>query len=54
MPIVFVEHIAKSFGEMQAVSDVSFEIERGEIFGLASPVDWISDWDVCLYRRDAI
>jgi ABC-2 type transport system ATP-binding protein len=32
-----VTHIAKSFGETQAISDVSFEVERGEIFGLLGP-----------------
>ena len=32
-----VTHIVKSFGETQAISDVSFEVERGEIFGLLGP-----------------
>ena len=32
-----ISHIAKSFGNKQALSDVSFEVERGEIFGLLGP-----------------
>lgn len=32
-----VTQIAKSFGEVQAVVDVSFEVRRGEIFGLLGP-----------------
>ncbi len=34
---VQVSHIAKSFGNTQAVRDVSFEVEKGEIFGLLGP-----------------
>jgi len=34
---VEVSHIAKSFGSTQAVADVSFAVERGEIFGLLGP-----------------
>ncbi len=29
-----VQHIAKSYGKKQAVKDVSFQIQQGEIFGL--------------------
>jgi ABC-2 type transport system ATP-binding protein len=32
-----VSHIAKSFGDTHAVVDVSFAVERGEIFGLLGP-----------------
>jgi ABC-2 type transport system ATP-binding protein len=32
-----VSHIAKRFGETTAVADVSFDVERGEIFGLLGP-----------------
>jgi ABC-2 type transport system ATP-binding protein len=32
-----ISHIAKRFGETQAVADVSFNVERGEIFGLLGP-----------------
>ena len=37
MRTVDVSHIAKSFGETQAVADVSFDVQRGEIFGLLGP-----------------
>lgn len=34
---VEVSHIAKSFGRTRAVDDVSFAVERGEIFALLGP-----------------
>ena len=34
---VQVEHISKRFGVLQAVNDVSFTVQRGEIFGLLGP-----------------
>ncbi len=37
MPVVTVSHIAKRFGKVQAVDDVSFSVERGEIFGMLGP-----------------
>ena len=37
MDTIVVEHIAKSFGETQAVKDVSFSVRPGEIFGLLGP-----------------
>jgi ABC-2 type transport system ATP-binding protein len=37
MHTVEVAHISKSFGKTQAVADVSFHVERGEIFGLLGP-----------------
>jgi len=37
MQAVKVSHVAKSFGQVQAVADVSFAVERGEIFGLLGP-----------------
>jgi ABC-2 type transport system ATP-binding protein len=37
MHTVEVSHLAKSFGETRAVVDVSFAVERGEIFGLLGP-----------------
>jgi ABC-2 type transport system ATP-binding protein len=37
MSTVEIKHISKSFGEVKAVVDVSFEVERGEIFGLLGP-----------------
>ena len=37
MHSVEVSHVAKSFGETHAVVDVSFAVQRGEIFGLLGP-----------------
>ncbi len=37
MYAVQVSHVAKSFGDTQAVADVSFEVRPGEIFGLLGP-----------------
>lgn len=37
MSTITVDHIAKSFGATQAVRDVSFEVNPGEIFGLLGP-----------------
>ncbi len=37
MDQVQVSHIAKSFGNVQAVRDVSFEVEKGGLFGLLGP-----------------
>ena len=37
MHTVEVSHLAKRFGETQAVADVSFAVEPGEIFGLLGP-----------------
>jgi len=37
MHTIQVSQIAKSFGENQAVADVSFDVKRGEIFGLLGP-----------------
>lgn len=34
---VEVEHLSKRFGDLQAVADVSFAVESGEIFGLLGP-----------------
>src|SRR5512137_564539 len=34
---VEIAHLSKRFGDTQAVSDVSFEVESGEIFGLLGP-----------------
>ncbi|HOS93556.1 MAG TPA: ABC transporter ATP-binding protein, partial [Armatimonadota bacterium] len=36
-PIVAVEHLAKRFGTIEAVRDVSFAVAPGEVFGLAGP-----------------
>ncbi|OGO63886.1 MAG: sodium ABC transporter [Chloroflexi bacterium RBG_19FT_COMBO_50_10] len=37
MPSVEISHISKSFGTLKAVDDVSFDVEKGEIFGLLGP-----------------
>ena len=36
-PVITVEHLAKSYGDLHAVGDVSFEVHEGEIFGLLGP-----------------
>jgi ABC-2 type transport system ATP-binding protein len=36
-PVVVVEHLEKRYGGLVAVSDVSFEVEAGEIFGILGP-----------------
>jgi ABC-2 type transport system ATP-binding protein len=36
-PIITVEHLTKRFGEVTAVDDVSFEVERGEVLGYLGP-----------------
>jgi len=37
MPITTVANLAKSYGSTRAVQDISFEVERGEIFGILGP-----------------
>jgi ABC-2 type transport system ATP-binding protein len=37
MPAVEISHITKSFGSQRAVDDVTFNVDRGEIFGLLGP-----------------
>jgi ABC-type multidrug transport system ATPase subunit len=34
---VSVKNLRKSYGSVQAVGDVSFTVERGEVFGLLGP-----------------
>ena len=36
-PAVSIENLKKSYGDIEAVKDVSFAIEPGEIFGLLGP-----------------
>ncbi len=37
MPTVEITNVTKSFGAVKAVDDVSFSIEKGEVFGLLGP-----------------
>ena len=37
MSAIKVENISKSFGEVKALDNVSFEVKRGELFGLIGP-----------------
>jgi ABC-2 type transport system ATP-binding protein len=34
---VSVEHLSKSYGDTVAVRDVSFEVQKGEVFALLGP-----------------
>src|SRR5579862_3812841 len=36
-PVIRVSHIRKSYGATAAVSDVSFDVSEGEVFGLIGP-----------------
>jgi ABC-2 type transport system ATP-binding protein len=36
-PVIRVESIRKTYGQTVAVSDISFEVQQGEIFGLIGP-----------------
>lgn len=36
-PVITVEHLSKSYGQVVAVRDASFQVERGEIVGLLGP-----------------
>ncbi len=36
-PVIRVRDLHKSYGQLHAVDGVSFEVERGEVFGLLGP-----------------
>jgi len=36
-PIISVEHLVKKFGDFTAVNDISFEVKKGEVFGILGP-----------------
>ncbi|MCE2559133.1 MAG: ABC transporter ATP-binding protein [Acidobacteria bacterium] len=35
--MLLFDHVSKSFGDLRAVDDLSFELEAGEVFGLLGP-----------------
>ena len=37
LPVIQVENLQKSYGNLKAVQDVSFEVYAGEIFGMVGP-----------------
>ncbi|MCX6288009.1 MAG: ABC transporter ATP-binding protein [Bacteroidetes bacterium] len=37
MPAIIVEHIAKHFARVKALNDISFSVEKGELFGFIGP-----------------
>ncbi len=37
MDAIVVNHVSKSYGKVQALSDVSFSVAKGEVFGLIGP-----------------
>ena len=36
-PIVVVKEVSKSYGKVEALKEISFAVEQGEIFGLIGP-----------------
>jgi ABC-2 type transport system ATP-binding protein len=36
-PVVRVEHLSKSYGDIKAVDDISFVVNPGEVFGMLGP-----------------
>ncbi len=35
--VIEIDHVSKSYGDIQAVKEVSFEVEQGEIFAMLGP-----------------
>jgi ABC-type transporter Mla maintaining outer membrane lipid asymmetry ATPase subunit MlaF len=42
IPAIQVEHVVKRYGGLQALADVSLEIEQGEFFGVGDVSPWFS------------
>ncbi len=36
-PVIEVEHLSKGYRSIVAIEDLSFEVEKGEIFGILGP-----------------
>ena len=36
-PVIEIEHISKRYDKTEALHDVSFTVQRGELFGLIGP-----------------
>jgi ABC-2 type transport system ATP-binding protein len=36
-PIIQVKHLSKKFGSFEAVKDVSFTVNKGDVFGFLGP-----------------
>ena len=36
-PIIQVDHLSKSYGDVQAVKDISFFVEKGKLFAFLGP-----------------
>ena len=37
IPVIRVKNLRKTYGKLTAVDDISFEVGRGEIFGIVGP-----------------
>jgi ABC-type Fe3+/spermidine/putrescine transport system ATPase subunit len=37
MPVIEVDNLSKRYGDQVAVDDLSFTVEKGEIFGILGP-----------------
>jgi ABC-type multidrug transport system ATPase subunit len=37
MSAIYIDKISKQFGKVNALSEISFEVNEGEIFGLIGP-----------------
>ena len=35
--VIQVEHLSKAYGPIKAVNDVSFRVQKGEVFGIVGP-----------------